>query len=158
LLQQDGNFVVLSLAQKVLWESGTSGAPGDHLAVEDNGTAVIRSAGGKVLWERGRSPSLRWLPAAPTPAPVPHDVPLTPACAKAVAPVEKMIHTMPKGARLTVAQIGVLNRVLQIAPKACSTPAEIAKGQLGPQYTKWQHEDLLPWLRACTRFEPTAAR
>ncbi len=67
----------------------------------------------------------------------PHDVPLTLACANAVAPVEAMIHGMPSGAILSAAQVKVLNEVLRSAPEVCS-PVE---------YRNWQYEDLLPWMR-----------
>jgi hypothetical protein len=87
----------------------------------------------------------------------PHNVDLNKACAKAVAPVEAMIHSMHSGAVRTPAENKILNKVLLTAPKACSTAAEIRKGQVSAQYRAWQYQDLLPWMQMPPTHQVVAA-
>jgi hypothetical protein len=87
----------------------------------------------------------------------PHDVSLTVACTQAIAPVEAMIHGMHSGAVRTPAENKVLNRALLVAPRACSTSAEISKGQVSAQYRAWQYQDLLPWMQMPPTHQVVAA-
>ncbi|WP_164874496.1 excalibur calcium-binding domain-containing protein [Rathayibacter festucae] len=49
-MQSDGNAVVYSAANRVLWQTGTSGRPGARMVMQNDGNLVVYSTSNAVLW------------------------------------------------------------------------------------------------------------
>jgi hypothetical protein len=56
-MQGDGNFVVISKSNRVMWSSGTAGNPGARLQYQGDGNIVVVSASGTPLWYSGTHPN-----------------------------------------------------------------------------------------------------
>jgi hypothetical protein len=56
-MQGDGNFVVISKSNRVVWASNTAGNPGARFNFQPDGNLCIYSASGPLVWQSGPHPN-----------------------------------------------------------------------------------------------------